>query len=112
MLQHRPIFTLSGNKFSPNLSFVVSTSESSSAKPFVLGFFLILFIAHQDFWLWDDGSLIMGFMPIGLAYHALFSLACSCLWALACFKAWPEQLEYWANQETGLEEKPEEEEEQ
>jgi len=101
-----------GNKSSPNLSIVVSTTESSFGKPFVLGVFLILFIAHQDFWLWDDASLVMGFMPIGLAYHALFSLACSCLWALACFKAWPEQLEHWANQETELEEKPEEEEEQ
>jgi hypothetical protein len=88
----------------------VSTSEPTSAKPLVLGFFLVLFLAHQDFWLWDDGTLVMGFMPIGLAYHALFSVACSCLWALACFKAWPEQLEQWANKETALEDKPEGEE--
>jgi len=99
-----------GNKFSPNLAFDVSTSEPPSAKPLVPGLFLILFLAHQDFWLWDDGTLVMGFMPIGLAYHALFSVACSCLWALACFKAWPEQLEHWANEETELEEKPEGEE--
>ena len=88
----------------------MSASNPPSAKPLVLGFFLVLFLAHQDFWLWDDGTLVMGFMPIGLAYHTLFSVACSCLWALACFKAWPEQLEHWANKETAVEEKPEGEE--
>ena len=27
---------------------------------------------HQDSWAWDDQSLVLGFMPIGLAYHAVF----------------------------------------
>ena len=64
----------------------------------VVALFLLLFLAHQDFWLWDDPSLVLGFIPVGLAYHALFSVACSVLWAFACFRAWPEHLELWANE--------------
>ena len=80
------------------------TSTSSSGKALVWGLFLLLFLAHQDFWLWADDSLVFGFMPMGLAYHALFSVACSCLWALAVFKAWPEEIERWAEEETSGEE--------
>ncbi len=80
------------------------TSTSSSGKALVWGLFLLLFLAHQDFWLWADDSLVFGFMPMGLAYHALFSVACSCLWALAVFKAWPEEIERWAEEETSAEE--------
>ena len=47
------------------------------------GVFLILFFLHQDFWWWDDADLIFGFMPIGLAYHAGFSMACAFLGWLA-----------------------------
>jgi len=82
----------------------VTTSTSSSGKALVWGLFLLLFLAHQDFWLWADDSLVFGFMPMGLAYHALFSVACSCLWALAVFKAWPEEIERWAEEETSGEE--------
>ena len=83
----------------------MTTSTSSSGKALVWGLFLLLFLAHQDFWLWADDSLVFGFMPMGLAYHALFSVACSCLWALAVFKAWPEEIERWAEEETSGEEK-------
>ena len=82
----------------------MTTSTSSSGKALVWGLFLLLFLAHQDFWLWADDSLVFGFMPVGLAYHALFSVACSCLWALAVFKAWPEEIERWAEEETSGEE--------
>ena len=82
----------------------MTTSTSSSGKALVWGLFLLLFLAHQDFWLWADDSLVFGFMPMGLAYHALFSVACSCLWALAVFKAWPEEIERWAEEETSGEE--------
>ena len=82
----------------------MTTSTSSSGKALVWGLFLLLFLAHQDFWLWADDSLVFGFMPIGLAYHALFSVACSCLWAFAVFKAWPEEIERWAEEETSGEE--------
>ena len=40
-------------------------------------------------------SLLFGFLPIGLAYHALFSVACGVVWALAVRFAWPAELEAW-----------------
>ena len=33
---------------------------------------LVLALLHQDFWLWDDATLVAGFLPIGLAYHAAY----------------------------------------
>lgn len=50
---------------------------------------LILVIIHQDFWNWNNGSLIFGFMPIGLFYHMCLSIAAGALWFLACHFAWP-----------------------
>ena len=59
---------------------------------------LALFVLHQDFWLWDNKTLVLGFLPIGLFYHAAFSLAAACVWALAIKLAWPAEIEAWAEQ--------------
>ena len=49
---------------------------------------------HQDFWLWKDNSLVFGFLPIGLAYHAGYSLlAAVVMWFLVKL-AWPKHLEH------------------
>lgn len=53
---------------------------------------------HHDFWLWDNDAPVFGFLPIGLAYHAVFSIAAACLWAMALKFAWPTQLEQWADE--------------
>ena len=53
----------------------------------------VLIIAHQDFWYWEDSTLVFGFMPIGLFYHACISLAAGFVWLLACTCAWPEGLD-------------------
>lgn len=50
-------------------------------------------LLHQDSWLWTDPTLIFGFLPAGLAYHAGYSLATAALWALAVHFAWPPDLE-------------------
>ncbi|HUF63868.1 MAG TPA: hypothetical protein VMN36_17450 [Verrucomicrobiales bacterium] len=55
-------------------------------------------LLHHDFWLWADRSLWLGFLPAGLGYHALYSLAAAGLWALACRYAWPEHIEAWARE--------------
>lgn len=60
--------------------------------------FIALFILHQDFWLWDDRTLVFGFLPSGLAYHAGFSIAAALLWASAVKWAWPVELEQWADE--------------
>ena len=51
---------------------------------------------HWDFWLWDDRTLWFGFLPAGLAYHALYSLAAGALWLVHIKVAWPDHLEEWA----------------
>ena len=47
---------------------------------------------HQDFWLWGDATLVMGFLPAGLAYHVVYSLCTAGLWAVVCRWGWPGDL--------------------
>jgi len=54
---------------------------------------LAVYVLHQDAWNWTDKSLVLGFMPKGLAYHAGFSvLAAAMMWVLVK-TAWPENIE-------------------
>ncbi len=56
----------------------------------VYGLIILLALLHQDFWWWDDSdTLVFGFVPVGLAYHAGLSLAAGLLWALAVKFCWP-----------------------
>jgi len=66
------------------------------AKRVVWFLFFLLFFLHQDFWWWDQSFLVLGFLPVGLAYHAMLSIACSILGWLAIRYAWPTQLEEMA----------------
>lgn len=59
----------------------------------VWGLIVFLLIAHQDFWLWDDGTLLFGFLPVGLAYHIGISLAAVTTWLLAVLFIWPSDLD-------------------
>lgn len=54
---------------------------------------ILLAIFHQDFWLWNDVRLVFGFMPVGLAYHALYSVAAALIWALTAQRAGPDRTE-------------------
>ena len=53
-----------------------------------------LYLLHQDVWFWRQARpLILGFLPIGLAYHAVYCVAVAALmWALTRF-AWPSHLD-------------------
>ena len=51
---------------------------------------ILLAVLHQDFWLWDDATLLFGFMPIGLAYHTTYCIVAAGLWYLVTKYAWPE----------------------
>ncbi len=53
----------------------------------------ILIVAHQDFWNWNDDTLVLGFVPIGLAYHMGISLAAGIVWFLMVNLVWPKQLD-------------------
>ena len=53
-----------------------------------------LYLLHQDVWFWNAARpLVFGFLPVGLFYHAVYSLAVAVLmWSLVRF-AWPAHLE-------------------
>lgn len=61
----------------------------------VIGF-IVLAVLHQDIWNWDKSNLVFGFLPIGLAYHAGYSIVAALFWAGVVFFAWPTHLEEWA----------------
>jgi hypothetical protein len=55
---------------------------------------IALYLMHQDFWFWRTARpLVFGFLPIGLFYHACYSLAAALLMALLVRTAWPSHLE-------------------
>jgi hypothetical protein len=68
-------------------------------KPIIYLIFIVMLVLHQDTWFWDDQSLIFGFMPVGLAYHAGFSICCAILGGLAIKHIWPHELEKFAEEE-------------
>jgi hypothetical protein len=54
----------------------------------------VLYALHQDVWNWQAARpLIFGFVPIGLFYHASYSVASSVLFVLLVKTAWPRRLE-------------------
>jgi hypothetical protein len=45
---------------------------------------------HQDFWNWRSTELVLGgLLPIGLAYHAAYSVLAAILMAVLVRVAWP-----------------------
>jgi len=54
---------------------------------------LTLYALHQDIWFWRTARpLVFGFMPIGLFYHACFSVAAAALLGALVRYAWPSHL--------------------
>jgi hypothetical protein len=55
---------------------------------------ILLYALHQDVWFWRTARpLLLGFLPVGLAYHAGYSVAAALLMALLVKTAWPSRLE-------------------
>jgi hypothetical protein len=55
---------------------------------------LVLYLLHQDIWFWREARpLVFGFLPVGLAYHALYCLAIAALMWTLTRVAWPGHLE-------------------
>ena len=52
-----------------------------------------VYILHQDFWNWKNADLIFGFLPVGMAYHAAYSVLAAIMMAILVKCAWPEHLE-------------------
>ena len=77
------------------------TVSSGTGKRVVWGVVVLLAILHYDFWSWGDATLWFGFLPVGLAYQGLISLAAGVAWALVVRFAWPRDVEEWASRDAG-----------
>ncbi len=75
----------------------MSSPRRSNAWRLVWIAAVVLFVLHQDFWFWEDRRLVLGFLPIGLAYHVAYSIAAALLWLAAVKLAWPAHIEQWAD---------------
>ena len=54
---------------------------------------ILVYTLHQDFWLWSDRSLVLGVLPVGLAYHAAYAILAACMMTALVKFAWPADLE-------------------
>jgi hypothetical protein len=54
---------------------------------------VLVYLLHQDLWFWHDRTLVLGFLPIGLAYHAAYSILAAIMMAVLVRFAWPGHLE-------------------
>ena len=63
-------------------------------RTLVIGLILLLAVLHHDWWWWDAKEpLVLGFMPIGLAWHAGISLAAGLVGLVAVKFCWPDHLD-------------------
>jgi hypothetical protein len=55
-----------------------------AGKAFLLTILILaVYFLHQDFWNWKKAEpLVFGFLPIGLAYHAGYSILAAILMAV------------------------------
>lgn len=54
----------------------------------------LMYLLHQDFWFWRSARpLVFGFLPIGLAYHAAYTVAVSLFMAVLVKSRWPSHLD-------------------
>ena len=52
---------------------------------------IVVYVLHQDFWNWRRATpLVLGFLPVGLAYHAAYSVLAAVTMAVLVKFAWPE----------------------
>lgn len=61
-------------------------------KPFLYFLLILLYLLHNDYWLWDDACLIGGF-PAGLLYQIVYCFAASIMMILLVKFAWPKDLD-------------------
>jgi hypothetical protein len=50
-----------------------------------------VYVLHQDVWFWRSARpVVFGVLPIGLAYHVLYSIVVAAVMWLLVRYAWPE----------------------
>ena len=54
----------------------------------------LVYVLHQDFWFWRTARpLVFGFLPIGLFYHAAYTVAIAGFMWYLVRRHWPAHLE-------------------
>ena len=59
----------------------------------ITGYFVVLFFLHQDSWWRNDRRLVLGFLPVSLAYHVGWTLLVAAGWIFVGKYCWPEHLD-------------------
>lgn len=60
----------------------------------VLAVAAVLYVLHQDIWFWrTPDPLVFGFLPVGLFYHAAYTLLISIVLAWLARSHWPSHLD-------------------
>ena len=54
---------------------------------------VVVIALHHDFWNWTNKSLVLGMLPVGLAYHASYAVLAAITMAVLVRYAWPKHLE-------------------
>lgn len=63
---------------------------------------VVFYALHQDFWFWRTADpVVFGFLPVGLFYHACYTVAAAGLMWLLAKHAWPAHLEHEAGSRRG-----------
>jgi hypothetical protein len=57
------------------------------------GWIAVMVILHQDVWFWTNKTLLFGCVPIGLAYHAGFTVLAAITLFVFTRTIWPKHLE-------------------
>ena len=71
----------------------------STAAKLAWGLVVLAAILHTDLWAWEDDTLVFGFVPMALAYHAGISILAAVAWACVVKFDWPDGIEEWASAE-------------
>ncbi len=76
-------------------------ADSRHRRRWLLGATVVaLYLLHQDTWFWETARpLVFGFLPIGLFYHAAYSVAVAGLMVVLVRYAWPAELELEAERD-------------
>lgn len=77
------------------------TKANSSGPKIIIGLVILLIVLHQDVWFWDNKTVLFGFMPITLFWHACISIGATVTWFLATRIAWPAELQEDTSSSTG-----------
>ncbi|MEO5959902.1 MAG: hypothetical protein ABIZ49_12670 [Opitutaceae bacterium] len=64
-----------------------------SKRVLIVVFFVLLFVLHQDFWWKSDAALVLGVLPVSLAYHVGWTLLVAFGWFLVAKFCWPANLD-------------------